>query len=38
MLALGLEREVVGQVPALVIAAEEEEGIWVPDLEGEQVE
>ncbi len=30
---LKLEREVVRQVPALVVAAEEEEGVGVPDFQ-----
>jgi len=38
VLALGLEREVVGQVSALVVATEEEKGVWIPDLEGKKVE
>jgi hypothetical protein len=37
VLAFSLEREVVGQVTALMVAAEEEERIWIPDLEGPKV-
>jgi hypothetical protein len=38
VLALCLEGEVVGQVTTLVVSAEEEEGVRVPDLEGPKVE
>ena len=38
MLALELKRKVIGQVPALVISAEEEERVRVPNLERPQVE
>jgi hypothetical protein len=38
VLALDLEREVIGQVPALVVSTEEEERVGVPDLEGPQIE
>jgi hypothetical protein len=38
VLAFGLEREVVGQVPALVVSAEKEERVWVANLEAPQVE
>jgi hypothetical protein len=38
VLALCLEGEVVGQVMTLMFSTEEEEGVWVPDLEGPKVE
>ena len=37
VLAFGLEREVVGQVAALMVASKEEERVWIPDLEGPKV-
>ena len=37
VLAFGLEREVVGQVAAFMVAAKEEERVWIPDLEGPKV-
>jgi hypothetical protein len=37
VLAFGLEREVVGQVAALMVATEEEERVRIPDLEGPKV-
>ena len=36
--ALLLECEVFGQMPALVIAAQQEEGVWVADFECPKVE
>jgi hypothetical protein len=33
VLAFCLKREVVGQVPALVVSTEEEERVWVTNLE-----
>jgi hypothetical protein len=38
VLTLELKRKVVGQVPALMISAEEEERVWVPNLESPQIE
>jgi hypothetical protein len=38
VLALDLEREVIGQVPALVVSTEEEERVGVPNLESPQIE
>jgi hypothetical protein len=38
MLALQLECEVIGQVTALVIPAEQKERIRIPDLESPEVE
>jgi hypothetical protein len=38
VLAFGLEREVVGQVAALMVATEEEERVRIPDLEGPKVQ
>jgi hypothetical protein len=38
VLALGLECEFIGQVPALVVATEEEKGFWIPNLEGPKVQ
>jgi hypothetical protein len=38
VLALDLECEVIGQVPALVVSAEEEERVGVPNLESPQIE
>jgi hypothetical protein len=32
-LAFELEREVVGQMPALVVPTKEEERVWVPNFE-----
>ena len=37
-LTFELEGEVVGEVTALVVASEEKEGVWVPDLERPQVQ
>jgi len=37
MLALILEREVVGQLSTLMVATEEEKGVWIPNLEGPKV-
>lgn len=37
MLTLGLEREVICQVSALVISAQQEQGVGVPDLERPEV-
>lgn len=38
MLALELEREVVGQMPAFVVSAKQPERVGVPDLQRPQVE
>jgi hypothetical protein len=38
VLALELEGEVVGQMPALVVSAEQPERVGVPDLQRPQVE
>lgn len=38
ILTLKLEGEVICQMPTFVIAPEEEEGIWVPDLEGPDIQ
>jgi hypothetical protein len=33
VLALELEGEIVGQMPAFVVAAEQPERVWMPDLQ-----
>lgn len=38
MLAFELEGEVIGQMPALVVSAEQPERVGVPDLQGPQVQ
>jgi hypothetical protein len=37
VLALKLEGKVIGQMTAFVVAAEQPERIWVPDLERPQI-
>lgn len=38
VLALKLEGEVVGQMPAFVVAAQQPEGVWIPDFERPDVQ
>src|SRR5262245_1952497 len=38
VLAFQLESEVVGQMPALVVSAEQPKGVGIPDLESPQVQ
>jgi hypothetical protein len=33
VLALEFEGKVVGQMPTFVVSSQEEEGLWIPDLE-----
>jgi hypothetical protein len=37
VLTLQLEREVISQMPALMISSEQPERVWVPDLQRPQI-
>ena len=37
-LTFQLEREIVGQMPTLVVPPQEEQGVWIPHLQGPQVQ